>query len=113
MMTAGSLILLPLVWASDAWVPLDVISTIPLWWIPALSLINIIGYVMFLELISMAGPLFAAQMGYVVTAAGVLWGIVIFNEVHSAWVWAALVVLLAGVALVNPRKVDSAPGKDD
>ena len=77
-----------------------------------LSLINITGYVMFLELIRLAGPLFAAQMGYVVTAAGVLWGIVIFNETHSAWVWAALLVLFAGVALVNPRRVGSTHGKD-
>ena len=112
MMIAGSLILLPPVWVSDSWVALDVISTIPLWWIPALSLINIIGYVMFLELIALAGPLFAAQMGYVVTAAGLLWGMAIFDESHSAWVWAALVVLFAGVALVNPRRVGSAHGKD-
>lgn len=108
MMIAGSLILLPVVWVSDGWVSLDVVSAIPWWWIPALSVINIIGYVMFLELIRMAGPLFAAQMGYVVTAAGVLWGVAIFDESHSVWIWAALAVLFAGVALVNPRRVGSA-----
>lgn len=107
MMIAASLILLPVVWVSDSWVPLDVVSTLPLWWIPTLTIINVIGYVMFLELILLAGPLFAAQMGYVVTAAGVLWGMAIFNETHSAWIWAALAVLFAGVALVNPRKVES------
>ena len=112
MMIAGSLILLPLVWVSDAWVLLDVISAIPPWWIPTLSLINIIGYVMFLELIRLAGPLFAAQMGYVVTAAGVLWGIAIFDESHSVWIWAALAVLFAGVALVNPRRVGSTHRQD-
>ena len=106
MLSAGSLILLPLVWMSDAWAPLEVLSTMPLWWIPALSVINIIGYVMFIELIRIAGPLFAAQMGYVVTASGVLWGIGIFGETHSAWVWAALAVMFAGVALVNPRKIE-------
>ncbi len=106
MLSAGSLILLPLVWANDAWIPLDVVWTLSLWWILALAVINIIAYVLFLELIRMAGPLFAAQMGYVVTASGVLWGVAIFGETHSAWIWAALAVLFSGVALVNPRKLD-------
>ena len=77
---------------------------LPPWWIPALSAINVIAYVIFIELIRMTGPLFAAQMGYVVTASGVLWGIVIFGEMHSAWVWAALAVMFAGIALVHPRR---------
>ncbi len=110
MLSAGSLILLPLVWANDAWIPLDVVWTPSLWWILALAAINIIGYVLFLELIRMAGPLFAAQMGYVVTASGVLWGVVIFGETHSAWVWAALAVLFAGIAVVHPRKVEDTSG---
>ena len=105
MLSAGSLILLPLVWATDAWVPLDVVWTLSLWWILALAVINVIAYVLFLELIRMAGPLFAAQMGYVVTASGVVWGMVIFGEVHSPWIWAALAVLFAGIAVVHPRKV--------
>ena len=105
MLSAGSLILLPLVWATDAWVPLDVIWTLSLWWILALAVINVIAYVLFLELIRLAGPLFAAQMGYVVTASGVVWGMVIFGEVHSPWIWAALAVLFTGIAVVHPRKV--------
>jgi drug/metabolite transporter (DMT)-like permease len=67
--------------------------------------INVIAYVLFLELIRLAGPLFAAQMGYVVTASGVVWGMVIFGEVHSPWIWAALAVLFTGIAVVHPRKV--------
>jgi drug/metabolite transporter (DMT)-like permease len=104
MLGAASLILLPVVWVSDAWAPLDLLMALPPWWIPALSAINVIAYVIFIELIRMTGPLFAAQMGYVVTASGVLWGIVIFGEMHSAWVWAALAVMFAGIALVHPRR---------
>ena len=66
--------------------------------------INIAGYLMFLELIVIAGPLFAAQTGYFVTASGVVFGIIIFGEQHSAWIWIALGVIFAGVALVNPRQ---------
>ena len=71
--------------------------------------INIVGYVLFLELIVMTGPLFAAQMGYAVTISGVLWGIVIFGEAHSAWVWAALAVMFAGIAMVHPSKERPSP----
>ena len=60
-------------------------------------------YLVFLELIVLAGPLFAAQTGYLVTASGVFWGIIIFAETHSAWVWAALGLIFAGVVLVSPR----------
>ena len=47
--------------------------------------------------------MFAAQTAYVVTLSGVLWGIVIFGEQHSPWIWGALAVMLIGLALVTPR----------
>jgi drug/metabolite transporter (DMT)-like permease len=55
--------------------------------------------------IDRAGPLFASQVGYVVTLAGVFWGMLLFGESHSAWVWVSLVTMLAGLALVTPRKI--------
>jgi drug/metabolite transporter (DMT)-like permease len=58
-------------------------------------------------LIVIAGPLFAAQTGYFVTASGVVFGIIIFGEQHSAWIWIALGVLFAGVALANPRNAEN------
>ena len=41
---------------------------------------------------------FASQAGYLVTIFGVIWGMVIFNEVHSGWVWSSLVVMLFGLS---------------
>ena len=43
-------------------------------------------------------------MGYIVTLAGVVWGIIIFNESHSIWVWVSLVTMLIGLVLVSPKK---------
>ena len=43
-------------------------------------------------------PLFVPPL-----VAGVAWGIVIFGEQHSLWVWAALGLMLVGLALVTPR----------
>ena len=57
--------------------------------------------------IRLAGPLFASQTGYVVTLAGVIWGIYLFGESHSAWVWGSVVVMMLGLALVTPRRTDA------
>ena len=50
-----------------------------------------------------SGPVFASQCAYVVTLAGVLWGILIYGEAHSTWVWASLVVMIIALSLVRPR----------
>ena len=103
MQLAGAAMLAPLVWATDGWVSLMLPWGEIEWWIATLIVVNTVGYLMFIELVRIAGPVFAAQTGYLVTASGVLWGIAIFGERHSAWVWAALAVLFAGLFLVNPR----------
>jgi drug/metabolite transporter (DMT)-like permease len=56
--------------------------------------------------IGLAGSVFASQTGYVVTLAGVIWGIVLFGETHSAWVWGSVVMMMLGLALVTPRRRD-------
>ncbi len=103
MQIAGAAMLLPLVWLSGTWVSLAPPWTEVEWWIVALIVINTAAYLLFIELIRTAGPVFAAQAGYLITASGIFWGMAIFDEQHSGWVWAALVVLLAGLSLVNPR----------
>ncbi len=69
-----------------------------------LPMITGIAHAVMFELIRMSGPVFFSQVGYLVTAAGVLWGMAIFGERHSPWVWAALVLMFAGLALVNARR---------
>lgn len=61
-------------------------------------------YTGFVWLIGRAGPVFAAQVGYIVTLSGVGLGILVFGETHSAWVWASLALMMAGLALVQPRQ---------
>ena len=69
----------------------------------AASLLHLVAYASLLYLIRHAGPVFASQISYVVTLAGVFWGMLIFSEVPSVWVWAALALALAGLALARPR----------
>jgi drug/metabolite transporter (DMT)-like permease len=105
---AAALILLPVAISNDALFlpkfPFGVIE----WTVVGLGLITTIAYTMFVMTIERAGPLFASQVGYVVTLAGVFWGMLLFGESHSAWVWVSLLTMLAGLALVSPRKASEA-----
>lgn len=47
--------------------------------------------------------MFASQMAYVVTVSAVLFSALTLSEIYSGWVWSALVLMLAGLALVQPR----------
>lgn len=103
MLTAGAAMTLPLVWWTDTWISLALPWGQTEWLILIMVAINVTAYLMFIELVRLTGPVFAAQAAYMVTISGVIWGIVIFGETHSAWVWGAMVVMFGGLALVNPR----------
>ncbi len=66
--------------------------------------IHAFAYTGYLWLVGRAGSVFAAQVAYVVTAAGVLWSMWLLGERYSGWVWLAFALMLAGVALVQPRR---------
>lgn len=70
----------------------------------AQAFLHVVSYFTFIWLVSAAGPVFASQVGYLVTGVGVLLGILIFGETHSIWVWAALVLMMVGLTLVKPRE---------
>jgi len=65
------------------------------------GLINGIAFIGVFELIRIAGPVVATQTAYITPVSGVLWGVALLGERHSAWIWAALVLILAGLAFVN------------
>jgi drug/metabolite transporter (DMT)-like permease len=75
--------------------------------ISTIAIFSTVAYMMFFYTIKTAGPVFASQCAYIVTISGVLWGILIFSEVHTVWVWLSIVVMMTGLALVTPtKKVD-------
>ena len=61
-----------------------------------------IAYAMFFYTIKTSGPVFASQCAYVVTLSGVIWGIIIFSEQHTLWIWMSVVVMMLGLVLVSP-----------
>ncbi len=72
--------------------------------IVGITLTSALAYGLFFYSIRVAGPVFASQCSYVITISGVLWGILLFAETHSPWVWSSVIVMLLGLAMVNPDK---------
>ena len=99
--------LVPVLYLGDAFHPIAPPFDPADWAILAMMVVSSAAYVMFLYVVKMAGAVFASMAGYVITLAGVFWGMVFFAERHSPWVWAALALMLVGMLLVTPRR--SAP----
>jgi len=102
----GAIILLPLILATDSFMDITGAWTQAHWISILMLTINAMSYTLFLYVIQRTGPVFAAQTTYLATITGVLWGMALFGETHSAWVWMALVILMGGMALVQERKVE-------
>lgn len=68
------------------------------------SALHALLYATYVWLAATAGSVFAAQSSYLVTGAGMVWAMILLGERPSATVWLALAVMLAGVALVQPRE---------
>ncbi len=102
-MLIAALLMLPFVVATGAWVTLSVPLDKAEWSVIFMILASGSAYLMYLILIRRAGAVFASLTGYVVTLSGVFWGIAIFAESHSQWIWLALLVMIIGMFLVTPR----------
>lgn len=101
----GALILLtPLLAVSGAWFDITRLGP-PEQAAIAISILHIGAYFGFIWLIGQAGPVFASQVGYIVTASGVILGMILYGERHSLWVWAALALMFTGLTLVKPRRM--------
>jgi len=103
MMWAATVLLLPVAWATDGWAWFSWQEDRTGWLFLGLAAINVFAYLTFIEVIRMAGPVFASQQGYIVTITGVLTGMIFLDETHSGWVWVATAIMMAGLFLVTPR----------
>lgn len=73
------------------------------WALLGVAVVMVADYFLFIFLVAKTGPVFTSQAAYIVTLAGVGWGMLFFSERHSVWIWLALVLVLVGVSLVQPR----------
>jgi drug/metabolite transporter (DMT)-like permease len=69
----------------------------------ASSMIHALCYSLYVWLVGRAGATFASQCSYLVTGFGVLWAMALLSERYPATVWLALLLVLGGIFLVQPR----------
>lgn len=100
---AAAALLLPVVFLTDTaipvfvdWGPMQYAST-------GAGLLTAAAFTTWLYVINTSGPIFASQTSYLVTAFGLVWGIILFDERHSVFVWASMVVLMIALTLVRPK----------
>ena len=98
----ASVVLVPATSWTGVGVPVSWLFTPAGWAISLIAVSSTVAYMLFFYTIKTSGPVFASQCAYIVTISGVLWGILIFSEVHTFWVWLSVLVMMAGLALVTP-----------
>ena len=107
---AGTVFLLPVMaidgswWLFDSGLDQGALSLLAMAALYALLL------VFFYEVIRLAGPVFVSVNNYLVPLAGVAWGMAIFGDSLSGWVWGALALMIGGVLLLTTRAARPAPG---
>ncbi len=67
------------------------------------ALIHAAVYTTFVAPVGRAGSVFSTQVGHLVTLFGVLWPMLLPGERYGPAIWAALALILAGIALMRPR----------
>jgi len=100
----GIFLAAPLAWYSGQWIDLTQSWDTPEWSLLASSIIHAIVYSSYIWLVGAAGPVFSSQIAYIVTIASVFLSALFLGEAHSNWVWLALAVMIAGIAMVRPRE---------
>ncbi len=99
----GAVIAAPLAFATGAFIVPQTPLTAPDYALILSAAIHSVVYAGYVWLVGRAGAVFAAQVSYLVTGFGVLWSMGLLGERYSGWIWLAMLVMFAGLFLVQPR----------
>lgn len=105
----GAVILvLPIVFLRDEFIPLSAVfsdgSGVLVLAILLFGIISAAGVTMRVHLIRSAGAVFASQSSFVITFAGIAWGMILLGETLPKEAWFALMLLVVGLLLVGPKE---------
>lgn len=108
---AGTLIfstflLIPLVFFSHSFYMLHLPLTAPDWVILLEILLSSLGYLLFFQLIKIAGPVYYSLVDTIVSLTGLAWGYVLFSEKLNHWTAPAVLFILLALSLVTRRRPD-------
>ena len=65
---------------------------------------SIFAYILFFEILRMVDAVQFSVTSYIITITGIGWGILLFSESHSLWVWLAVAFISSGLALVTMKQ---------
>ena len=102
---ASAILMLPVMVATENWWTFAATMTDGDWALITVIVINAIFFIVALEIIRMAGPVFYSTNGYFGTLIGLGWAALFFSENPSPWIWAAVVLLFFGLFLVNRTSI--------
>ncbi len=103
MFSAAVLFMVPLLVATGSFVSIGWPPTPIEWSLIGLGFLSGTAWTLYFMLVERAGPVFTSFTGNVVTLFGILWGILIFAERNSLWVWLSFATVMIALALVAPR----------
>ena len=106
---AGAVLMVPVMAAADSWWLFDGTMTAGDWSLIGGGALTACFFVLGLEIIRMAGPVFFSTNGYIGPLAGMGWAALYFGEVPSPWIGVAVALLFAGLFLVNRSSPPGAP----
>lgn len=63
-------------------------------------IINAVFWLVFFEIVRLAGPVFFAQFNFIAVICGLGWAYVVFGQIPSVYIWGSVGLLFFGLALV-------------
>ncbi len=102
-MLAVALTTLPFVAISGQWWFFEGAFSAGHWAVLAAAPLTACAWIVTFVLLPRAGSVSYSVVAYLETLAGVGWGMVLFHETHSPYIWGALVLMFTGIYLVNRK----------
>jgi drug/metabolite transporter (DMT)-like permease len=104
MLVFSSLLLIPLVLSAHSFYFFHIPFTTPDWIIVLEIVLSSIGYVLFFQLLKIAGPVYYSLVDTIVVLTGVFWGYTIFGERLNIWTTSAVLLIIAALLLVTRQQ---------
>ena len=82
------------------WVDFEMVDAV----IVGYGFVTVATFTLFYKIVTLAGAVYLAQVGFITTLTGLGWAALFFGERPGGWLWAAMALIFIGVALVNLGK---------
>lgn len=109
MLLLGGLAAIPFAVATDGFLWPDWPMSLAVQAATVMLLINAVLMFLYVWVLRTLGAVFASLNANIITLAGAMWGWLFFAEAPSPWIWAAMLAMALGVALVTLRRATPLP----